>query len=149
MKRLFALIAIGACMSVATSARAATENWKQKFAQLSDEYFDQVYFPYAPTVGTQVGYHQYDTKLENYSRKSIDAEIAALKNFERRIEAIQPGTDAADFVPRSDREIVLGNIRSQLLTLRNHSSVGKECRQLLQHMRQRCFCSDGAQVRAA
>ncbi len=104
-------------MSAATSAGAATENWKQKFATLSDEYFDQVYFPYAPTVGTQVGYHQYDTKLENYSRKSVDAEIAALKNLERRIEAIQPSSDAADFVPRSDREIVLGNIRSQLLTL--------------------------------
>jgi uncharacterized protein (DUF885 family) len=64
-----------------------------------------------------VGYHQYHTKLENYSHKSVDAEIAALKNFERRIEAIQPSMDAADFVPRSDREIVLGNIRSQLLTL--------------------------------
>ena len=64
-----------------------------------------------------MGYHQYDTKLEDYSRKSIDAEIAALKNFEQRIEAIQPGNVAADFVPRSDREIVLGNIRSQLLTL--------------------------------
>jgi uncharacterized protein (DUF885 family) len=117
MKRLFALVAIGACLSAATSARAANENWKLKFAQLSEEYFDQVYFPYAPTVGTQVGYHQYDTKLENYSHKSVDAEIAALKNFERRIEAIQPSMDAADFVPRSDREIVLGNIRSQLLTL--------------------------------
>ena len=117
MKRLFALIAIGACMSLGTSARAATEDWKQKFTQLSDEYFDQVYFPYSPTAGTQVGYHQYDTKLENYSRKSIDAEIAALKSFEQRIERIQPGNDSADFVPRSDREIVLGSIRSQLLTL--------------------------------
>ncbi len=117
MKRLFALVAIGACMLSVTSARAATENWKLKFVQLSDEYFDQVYFPYAPTVGTQVGYHQYDTKLENYSRKAVDAEITALKNFKRRIEAIQPSMDAADFVPRSDREIVLGNIRSQLLTL--------------------------------
>ncbi len=104
-------------MSLGTSARAATEDWKQKFTQLSDEYFDQVYFPYSPTAGTQVGYHQYDTKLEDYSRKSIDAEIAALKSFEQRLEAIQPGTDAADFVPRSDREIVLGSIRSQLLTL--------------------------------
>ena len=117
MKRLFALVAIGACMLSVTSARAATENWKLKFVQLSDEYFDQVYFPYAPTVGTQVGYHQYDTKLENYSRKAVDAEITALKNFKRRIEAIQPSMDAADFVPRSYREIVLGNIRSQLLTL--------------------------------
>jgi uncharacterized protein (DUF885 family) len=117
MKRLFALIAIGVGMSLGTSARAATGDWKQQFAKLSDEYFDQVYFPYSPTAGTQVGYHQYDTRLENYSRKSINAEIATLKSFEQRIEAIQPDNAPVDFVPRSDREIVLGNVRSQLLTL--------------------------------
>ena len=93
------------------------ENWKQQFQKASDEYFDQAYFPFAPSSGTSVGYHQYDAQLENYSRKSIDAEIALLKSFERRIEAIHPDTTPADFVPRSDREIVLGNIRSQLLTL--------------------------------
>ena len=36
------------------------------------------------------GYHQYDAQLEDYSRKNIDAEIAALKSFEKRIEAIHP-----------------------------------------------------------
>jgi len=96
---------------------AANENWKEKFAKVSDEYFDQVFFPYAPTNGTLVGYHQYDAQLEDYSRKNIDAEIAALKVFEKRIEAIYPDAVAADFVPRSDRKIVLANIRSQLLTL--------------------------------
>lgn len=104
-------------MTFGLSARAATDDWTQKFAKLSDEYFDQVYFPFSPTAGTQVGYHRYDTRLEDYSRKSIDAQIAALKSFEQRIEAIQPESNPEDFVPRSDREIVLGNIRSQLLTL--------------------------------
>jgi len=95
----------------------AKENWNEKFAKVSDEYFDQVYFHYAPTNGTLAGYHQYDAQLEDYSRKNIDAEIAVLKVFEKRIEAIHPDTAAADFVPRTDREIVLANIRSQLLTL--------------------------------
>jgi uncharacterized protein (DUF885 family) len=76
-----------------------------------------VYFHYSPTSGTQVGYHQYDGQLEDYSRKNIDAEIAALKSIEKRLEAIHPDAAAADFVPRSDREIVLSNIRSTLLTL--------------------------------
>ena len=155
MKRLFALVAIGACMLSVTSARAATENWKQKFAQLSDEYFDQVYFPYAPTAGTQVGYHQYDTKLENYSRKSVDAEIAALKTFERRIEAIQPSMDAADFVPRSDREIVLGNIRSQLLTLetirpweKNADNYSSTCANAAFVLMERKFASPDERLRS-
>jgi uncharacterized protein (DUF885 family) len=104
-------------MFAGITAHAATENWKQQFATVSDQYFDQVYFHYGPTNGTLVGYHQYDTQLEDFSRKSIDAEIAALKSFEQRIEAIHPDAAAADFVPRSDREIVLANIHSQLLTL--------------------------------
>jgi uncharacterized protein (DUF885 family) len=104
-------------MASANSVYAANENWKQQFEKVSNDYFDQVYFPYGPTSGTQVGYHQYDTQLEDYSRKNIDAEIDALKRFEKRIEAIHPDAAAADFVPRSDREIVLSNIRSTLLTL--------------------------------
>jgi uncharacterized protein (DUF885 family) len=101
----------------AITAHAATENWKQKLEKATDEYFDQVYFHYGPTNATVTGFHQYDGQLDNYSRKSINAEIAALKTFEKRIETIQPDDAADDFVPRSDREIVLGDIRSQLLTL--------------------------------
>ncbi len=104
-------------MLSAIGAHGATADWKQQFAKVTDEYFDQVYFHYAPSAGTQVGFHQYDGQLEDFSRKNIDAQIAALKNYEQRIEAIVPDDSAADFVPRSDREIVLNNIRSQLLTL--------------------------------
>jgi len=96
---------------------AANKDWKQEFAKASDDYFDQVYFHYAPTNGTLAGYHQYDAQLEDYSRRNIDAEIIALKSFEKRIEAIRPDAAQVDFVPRSDRETVLANIRSQLLTL--------------------------------
>ena len=104
-------------MLSAVTAHTATETWKQQFAKVSDEYLDQVFLRYQPTQGTLAGYHQYDTQLEDYSRKKIDAEIAALKSFERQIEAIHPDDSAADFVPRSDREIVLSTIHSRLLTL--------------------------------
>ena len=117
MRQFVVLLAIGVFMASAIPVHAANENWKQQFEKVSNDYFDQVYFPYGPTSGTQVGYHQYDTQLENYSRKNIDAEIAALKSFEKRIGAIHPDAAAADSVPRSDREIVLSNIRSSLLTL--------------------------------
>jgi len=117
MKRAAILLALGVCISASVSANAAAENWKQQFAKVSDEYFDQVYFHYSPTNGTLAGFHQYDTQLENYSRKSVDAEIAALKSFEKRIDAIRPDSDTASFVPRSDREMVLADIRSKLLTL--------------------------------
>src|ERR1700722_9331885 len=112
-----ALIAMGASMATAVTVQAATEDWKQQFAHTSDEFFDQVYFHFNPSGGTQVGYHQYDGQLEDFSQANIQAEIAALKSFEARIEAIRPDPAPADFVPRSDREMVLSTIRSQLLTL--------------------------------
>ena len=117
MKKLSALLAMGVCMSGAITAHAANDNWKQQFAKVSDEYFDQVYFHYSPTGGTLTGYHEYDTQLENLASKNIEAEIADLKNFEKRVEAIHPDDAAVDFAPRSDREIVLASIKSQLLTL--------------------------------
>jgi len=107
-----ALLVLGASMATAVTAHAATEDWKQQFAHASDEFFDQVYFHFNPSGGTQVGYHQYDNQLEDYSQANIRAEIAALKTFEARIEAIHPDPSPADFVPRSDREMMLSTIRS-------------------------------------
>jgi len=100
-----------------TLAQGEKQDWNAQFQKASDDYFDQVYFPYQPSSGTSTGYHQYDAQLEDYSRKSINAEVAALKRFEQRIEAIRPGEDSADFVARTDREIVLNDIRSRLLEL--------------------------------
>jgi uncharacterized protein (DUF885 family) len=117
MKRLTHFVIVLICMSTTLTSHAATPDWKFQFARASSDYFDQVYFHYAPSSGTMVGLHQYDAQLEDFSHKNIDAEIAALKNYELRIESIVPGDSPADFVPRSDREIVLSNIRSQLLTL--------------------------------
>ena len=98
-----------------TASRAYGEDWKQKFAAESDAYFDEFYFPSQPTQGTLAGYHQYDAKLEDPSRKSIDAQIAALHDFEKRISAI-PAASLA-LTTRGDRELVLSNIRTTLLTL--------------------------------
>src|ERR1700735_1507343 len=43
-----------------------------------DQYFDQVYFKFSPTLGTTSGLHQYDAMLEDYSRAGVDRNIAAL-----------------------------------------------------------------------
>jgi uncharacterized protein (DUF885 family) len=117
MKKIAALLAIGVCMCSAISAHAEKETWKEQFQKVSDEYLDQVYFPFNPTGGTLVGYHQYDAQLEDLSRKNIDAEIAALKDFEKRVEAIHGDAAALDETTRGDRAMVLSNIRSSLLTL--------------------------------
>jgi uncharacterized protein (DUF885 family) len=120
VKKVAALFVLGACMS-AVVAHAEKEKltevyWKKVFVHASDEYFDQVYFAYQPTMGTSAGYHQYDAKLEDFSVATVNAEIAALEKFEKRFQ--QMHTKASfDQGTRGDCDIVLGNIRSTLLNL--------------------------------
>lgn len=83
--------------------------------KLADEYFDQVFFKFTPTGGTFVGLHQYDPLLEDYSRAGVDANVAALHAFEKRVEAMD--ASGLDETHTADRELVLSNIRSALLTL--------------------------------
>ena len=99
-----------------SSALAAyPESPKEQFQKVSDEYFDQVYFPHQPTSGTVAGYHQYDAKLEDFSHTSIDAEVSDLNQFLDRVSAIPAAS--LDQTTRGDRQMVLGEIHSRLLTL--------------------------------
>jgi uncharacterized protein (DUF885 family) len=113
MNKSLALLALGASMSI--SAQAVNPAAQQQFQHVSDEYFDKLYFPHQPTVGTLVGYHQYDTQLEDYSHKKIDAWIADLVYFERRVEIVPAAS--LDETTRGDRQMVLNDIRSTLLKL--------------------------------
>ena len=113
MKVFSATLALGAVMTSAVAAQAADA--REQFNKLADEYFDQVYFRYQPTAGLLSGYHQYDAQMEDLSRKNIEAEIAAQKSFEQRVAAVDAGK--LDQPTRGDRAVVLGNIRSRLLTL--------------------------------
>ena len=97
------------------AAHAENQTAKQQFQRVSDSYFDQVYFPSQPSGGTMSGYHQYDAMLEDFSRAHIDAEVAALNEFDKRISAISAAS--LDQTTRGDREMVLGDIHSRLLML--------------------------------
>jgi uncharacterized protein (DUF885 family) len=109
--QIFLAFALGGFMT-ATAARADAN---ADFRALADQYFNQVTFAFNPTQGTQAGFHQYDARLEDYSRAGIDAEIAALHKYEKKLEAFS--ADQLDQSTRADYEMVLNDIRGKLLTL--------------------------------
>jgi uncharacterized protein (DUF885 family) len=73
-----------------------------------ERFFDDYYFRYAPTAGTAAGFHQYDSKLEDYSKETVQERIAALHQFETQFEKLPAS---------ADRDLVLGFIRGSLLEL--------------------------------
>ena len=118
MKSVFAGVLVVAASMGTGSAQAqkvSADGAAQTFSFVSDQFFSDVYFKFQPTLGTASGLHQYDTQLEDYSAAAIQRQIAALHEFEKKVGAID-GT-ALDAPAAGDREILLNNIKSELLTL--------------------------------
>lgn len=95
--------------------RVSADGAAQTFGYLSQQFFSDVYFKFQPTSGTASGLHQYDAQLEDFSASSIQRQIAALREFEKKVEAID--ASALDASMAADHEILLNNIKSELLTL--------------------------------
>ena len=76
---------------------------------LVDRYFDEFYM-FNPTQGTSAGFHQYDAHLEDYSGAAVQKKIAAMHEWETRVEAFDP--KGLDETNAADRELLLANIRS-------------------------------------
>ncbi|WP_263382534.1 DUF885 domain-containing protein [Granulicella arctica] len=117
MRKLCSLAALGVLMlSPALPAQhVSADGSMQTFNTLSEQFFSDVYFHFSPTAGTSTGLHQYDTQLEDYSAAGVQKQVAALHLFEKKIDAIDPS--ALDAPVAADREILLNNIRSSLLSL--------------------------------
>jgi len=94
-----------------TAPQAPTAPWNA----LVDDFVDNVYLRFSPTGATALGLHQYDNLLENYSRASVDQQIAALREYEKRVASFD--AKPLSETEAGDREMLLGNIRSSLLTL--------------------------------
>ena len=99
----------------ASAQRLSADGASQTFNYLTEQYFDQIYFKFAPTAGTGAGLHQYDTQLEDYSAANVQKEVAALHDFEKKLTAIDP--TALDAEPAADYQILLNNVHGTLLQL--------------------------------
>jgi uncharacterized protein (DUF885 family) len=81
---------------------------------LVDEFFDG-YFELHPSQGTASGFHQYDAKLEDFSRAAVDKEMAWANDWLKRLQNFDTKTLSAE--QRQDYELVENSVRSTLLDL--------------------------------
>lgn len=77
--------------------------------KLVDRYFDEAVFPYNPSFATQAGFHQYDTRLEDFSQETLKQQAAALRRFGKEFTAFAG--------EQPDRAFVVANIQSTLLAI--------------------------------
>ena len=87
----------------------------QTFDYLVEQYLSEVYFAFSPSNATAAGLHQYDTQLEDFSPAVIAKQTALRHAYEKKFMAID--SSLLDASVAGDREMVLANLRSSLLTL--------------------------------
>jgi uncharacterized protein (DUF885 family) len=80
----------------------------QPSSEQVDRFFDDVYFKFNPTTGTASGFHQYDARLEDYSKAAVETQVRALHSAEKQFSALPEDPD---------RDLILNYIRATLLSL--------------------------------
>lgn len=113
--KLFQFVFLSLLLSFYLPAHADTAASDQAFMTLANDYIDHVYFPLNPSIATSFGVHDYDTKLEDYTKAGLASHIAILKRYEARVNAVDPSQLSEQV--QADRLLVLNHIRSELLTL--------------------------------
>ena len=97
------------------AAACVAQSRDDAFNKLADRFFDEVLFKYDPAQATAVGFHQYDTNLPSMTAAEIESQAAALHKFEQEVATF--GAAGLSALAAADRDLLLAQIRGQLLTL--------------------------------
>ena len=98
---------------LSTASLATTES-SADFNALVDKYFDS-YFEAHPAEATQVGFHQYDSRLKDYSAAARRKEIAGLKDYLAKFGKLDRSRLPPDTA--ADLDWMISSLHSQLLEL--------------------------------
>ena len=107
-------IAVGVMAALLGVMVARAEDRTVEWNALVDEFLEKVYFPQNPSAATLDGVHQYDAQMEEYSIPGVEKQLHLLREYETKV--VQFPAAGLRPVDAADREILLGQIRSELLT---------------------------------
>ncbi len=108
---LLSALMMAGCARLPQSSSTAAKPGDAAFAKAADEYLAG-FLAWRPQTGTTLGLHQYDGRITDFSQASLNAELARLKAFERRLGAL----DTTDLGPKAcyDYRILRGAIRREI-----------------------------------
>jgi hypothetical protein len=113
---LLACADAGTSSSTASSTSATTETrsgGNPIFVVFVDTYFDSLY-AFAPSQGTAAGFHQYDTKVEDFSKATMEKRIATLHWLQSQLDTIRGPANKLELDDSIDAAIIDGAIKSEL-----------------------------------
>ena len=106
LHRLLSIVLVSLSLAATLAAKP------RPFPEIVDAYFDD-YFKANPSAATTVGFHQYDSQLEDFSAAAHERTRQRLLKYLAEFEAVNPKTLAP--LERDDREIMIATIHGALL----------------------------------
>ncbi len=108
---LLSALMLGGCARLPQPSSTAAKPGDAAFAKAADEYLAG-FLAWRPQTGTTLGLHQYDGRITDFSQASLNAELARLKTFERRLGALA----TTDLSPGAsyDYRILRGAIKREI-----------------------------------
>jgi len=108
---LLPLLLIAGCAQPTPTSSSTRRDADTQFSRLADEYIAG-HLAWRPQTGTTLGFHQYDGKVTDLSRASLDTELARLNSFDSRLG----GLDTAKLSQQAsyDFRILRGIIRREI-----------------------------------
>ena len=85
----------------------------QEFKQIAEDFISG-YLAWRPQTGTSLGLHEYDGKVTDFSRASLDAELARLKQFDNRLSGLE--TNRLSSAEWYDYRILRNAIRREIFS---------------------------------
>lgn len=100
MKSLFRLLLVilvflTACNNNSDKPAGTAGSADEAFGKLADDYLTG-YLAWRPQQAVGLGFHEYDGKVTDYSKASLDAELKRLKDFAQKLSSV----DTADLSPK-------------------------------------------------
>jgi len=83
---IFPLLLVFVFISCNKKGENSTES-NAAFQKLSEEY-QKGYLDWRPQAGVQLGLHEYDGKINDFSKSSIAAEVSRLKDYDAQFSKI-------------------------------------------------------------
>ena len=88
MRHCFLLLAFLAITASACQPQSESKQTEGKMSSFVDDYFN-AFFDCNPTYGTEIGFHQYDSRIEDLSAESFSRRIQQLKELRTRLAELR------------------------------------------------------------
>ena len=89
----------------------------QAFQTVADEFLAG-YFAFRPQTALELGLHEFDGKLADYSQESLNRERSRLTQFEKRL--VELPVDGLSRSVQADRQILLAGLRKAVFEFDSH-----------------------------